>query len=166
MENQQKQPKKLPKLTKQEDKFTDKVIETGNLTQAVKESFGIEDPNYAGVKGHRLLRKDKIMNAIEVKRESLKTALESQGVTPTKIAEKINTLLDATTGDKPDINAIDKGLKHATNIYGVEEEQDKPKENVYNFFFEPKFQQNIKNYDQNLKEQILNKDVEENQNSI
>lgn len=162
MENQTIQQKKLPKLTKQEEKFTNKVLETGNLTQAVQESFKIEDPNYAGVKGHRLIRKDKIINAIEVKRESLKSALEKEGITTIKIAQTINELLDAkdNKGHK-DYTAKDKGLKHALNIHGIED-SDKPKENVYNFFFEPKFQQNIRNYDQNLKEQILNKNVQEN----
>lgn len=160
MENPQIQPK-IQKLTQQEIKFTEKVIETGNVTQAVQESFNIEDPNYAGVKGHRLLRKDKIIDAIEVKRKSLKEALIEKGITEEKIAEKINVLLDAEdleTGKK-DYTAIDKGLKHAKEIYGVED-SDKPQENVYNFFFEPKFQQNIKNYDQHLKDKILNKDAE------
>lgn len=155
------QQKKLPKLTRQDEKFVEKVLETGNLTQATQESYGIEDPNYAGVKGHRLIRKDKIINAIEVKRQTLKEALIEQGITEKKIAEKISVLLeagDAETG-KIDYTAIDKGLKHAKDIYGVED-LDKPKENVYNFFFEPKFQQNIRSYDENLKNLILNKDVE------
>ncbi len=104
-----------------------------------------------------------MIQAIEIQRETLRSALEKKGITPEKIANKINVLLEATVGEneKPDINAIDKGLKHATNIYGVEE-LDKPKEaNVYNFFFEPKFQQNIKNYDENFKNQILKQNVPE-----
>ena len=53
------------KLTKQEAKFTKVVAETGNKTLAVKTAFGIKDDNYAGVKGNRLLRKDKIQKAIK-----------------------------------------------------------------------------------------------------
>lgn len=53
------------KLTKQDKKFVEKVVETGNLTRAVQEAYDIEDSNYAGVKGNRLIRKDKIQNAIK-----------------------------------------------------------------------------------------------------
>lgn len=57
--------KKFPKLTKQEKKFVKVKAETGNGTLAAKEAFEIEDDNYAGVKANRLLRKDKIVNAIQ-----------------------------------------------------------------------------------------------------
>lgn len=161
MENQTQQ-KKLPKLSKQDKDFVDLVVETGKLTKSAQEAYDLDNPRYATQKAQRQIAKDSIINAIEVKRETLKSALELKGITPEKIADKINVLLDAEdleTGKK-DYTAIDKGLKHAKEIYGVED-SDKPKDNVYNFFFEPKFQQNIKNYDQNLKEQILNKDAEQ-----
>lgn len=66
-------------------------------------------------------------------------------------------------GIEPDYAVRHKYLETGLKLKGhyVPEDSDKPKENVYNFFFEPKFQQNIKNYDQNLKNQIRNKDVEE-----
>lgn len=54
-----------PKLTKQDKKFLDTYAETGNGTQAAKVAFGIKDPNYAGVKAHRLIRKDKVLTALE-----------------------------------------------------------------------------------------------------
>lgn len=53
------------KLTKQDKGFVEEVITTGNATQAVKNNYGIEDDNYAGVKGHDLLRKPKIQQAIQ-----------------------------------------------------------------------------------------------------
>lgn len=53
------------KLTKQDRKFVEKVIETGNLTQSVQEAYDIEDSKYASVKGQRLIAKDSILNAIE-----------------------------------------------------------------------------------------------------
>ena len=164
MENQQIQQKKLPKLKPKEKEFVKTLVrknnENGSLT--VKEVFGINNDDYARVKAHRLITKANVSQAIEQEKETLKSALEKEGITPVKIAQTINELLDATDdkGNK-DFTAKDKGLKHALSIHGVEE-PNKPKENVYNFFFEPKFQQNIKNYDQYLKEQILNKDVEEN----
>jgi hypothetical protein len=45
--------------------FVAEYIQNGNnATQAVKDVYDIEDENYAGVKGHRLIRSDKIQNAI------------------------------------------------------------------------------------------------------
>ncbi len=101
----------------------------------------------------------------------LRKALEEEGINSKKIAEKINVLLEASkpifknnnstgeieqVGEEIDYTAVDKGLKHATAIYGITD-PEKPKEaNVYNFFFEPTFQKNIKNYDENFKNQILN----------
>lgn len=55
----------IDKLTKQDKKFIENVVETGNLTESAQEAYNIEDPNYAGVKGHRLIRKDKIANALQ-----------------------------------------------------------------------------------------------------
>ena len=52
-------------LTKQEKIFVEIKAETGNGTKAAKKAFKIKDSNYAGVKAHRLIRKDKIVNAIE-----------------------------------------------------------------------------------------------------
>lgn len=156
------QPKKLQPLTKQDKDFVDKVVDTGKLTKSAQEAYKLDNARYATQKAQRLIAKDSIINAINVKRETLKSALELKGITPEKIADKINVLLDAEdleTGKK-DYTAIDKGLKHAKEIYGVED-SEKPKDNVYNFFFEPTFQQNIKNYDENFKNQILKQDVQE-----
>lgn len=163
MKNQQNNQKKLFKLKPKEKEFVKTLVlkNNENATETVKEVFGIKDDGYARLKGHRLITKDNVSQAIILEKETLKSALEKQGITPIKIAETIGELLDAKDkeGNK-DFTAKDKGLKHALNIHGVED-IDKPKENVYNFFFEPKFQQNIRNYDENFKNQILNKDVEE-----
>lgn len=161
MENQIIQ-KKLPKLKPKEKEFAIKYVKNNEMGgETVREVYNEKDENYARVKAHRLLMKDNVKQEIEIQRESLKSALEKKGITVIKVAETIGELLDARDekGNK-DYTAKDKGLKHTLNILGLED-SDKPKENVYNFFFEPKFQQNIKNYDQNLKEQILNKDAEQ-----
>lgn len=160
MENQPPQ-KKLPKLKPKEKEFVKTFVYKNNEngTETVKEVFGIENDGYARLKAHRLITKDNVSQAIDVERETLKSALEKEGITPTYIAKKVNILLTAVDEKgNDDYTAIDKGLKHATTIYGVES-PDKPKENVYNFFFEPKFQQNIRSYDENLKNLILNKDA-------
>lgn len=57
--------KKKPRLSKQEKAFVKIKALTGNGTLAVREAFDIEDSDYAGVKAHRLLRKDKIVNALQ-----------------------------------------------------------------------------------------------------
>lgn len=61
----------------------------------------------------------------------------------------------------PDNMARDKALDKAYKLrgrYKTDDEGEKPKDikpNIYNFFYEPVFQQNIKNYDENFKNQIL-----------
>jgi Terminase small subunit len=156
--------KKLPKLTKKQRGFVNDYVLTENGTQSVLKHYDIvsdKPEKVASVIATENLAKPSIINAIEVKRETLKSALEKEGITPIYVAQKVKVLLTAVDEKgNDDYTAIDKGLKHATNIYGVED-LDKPKENVYNFFFEPKFQQNIRSYDENFKNQLLNKDVEE-----
>lgn len=162
MENQPIQQKKLPKLTKKQRGFVNDYIDTENGTQAALKNYDTKDYKTASVIAAENLDKPSIQVAIEDKRKSLKEALIQKGITEDYLADKVNVLLTAVDEKgNDDYTAIDKGLKHATSIYGVES-LDKPKENVYNFFFEPKFQQNIRNYDENLKNLILNKDDTEN----
>jgi len=156
MENQQKT---LPKLTKKQRGFVNDYIETENGTQSALKNYDTKDYKTASVIAAENLDKPSIQVAIEDKRKSLKEALIGKGITEDYLADKVNILLTAVDEKgNDDYTAIDKGLKHATTIYGVES-PDKPKENVYNFFFEPKFQQNIRSYDENLKNLILNKDA-------
>lgn len=85
----------------------------------------------------------------------LKEALISQGIDSHKIAEKINVLLNGVDKEGSyDYTAIDKGLKHATAIYGITEEP-KQTTNVYNFVNNPVFLEKIKNFDNNYKNQVL-----------
>ena len=55
----------MEKLTTQEQNFVKEVVKTGNKTQAVVKAYKEEDANYAGVKGNRLIRNDKIQKAIQ-----------------------------------------------------------------------------------------------------
>lgn len=170
MEKNQTQQKKLPKLTKKMRGFVNDYVLEENGVKASLNNYNIGSKGGKMTKENKInianaiavenLQKPIIQEAIEVKRKSLKEALVEEGIDEKYIAQKVNILLKAVTEKGMiDYTAVDKGLKHAKEIYGVED-SDKPKENVYNFFFDPKFQQNIKNYDQHLKEQILNKDVE------
>lgn len=52
-------------LTKQDVKFVETYIETGNATKSAKEAYDIESYSYAGVKGHENLKKPKIQDAID-----------------------------------------------------------------------------------------------------
>ncbi len=142
-----------------------------NGTQTVQEVFAIEDPNYAGVKAHRMIRTDKISQAIEIEKETLKSALEKEGITPERIAKKINVLLNAKepiyknnnesgeiehVGDKIDFTAVDKGLKHAKDIYGVEDLDSKPKGNTtYNYIFNAETQADIKLMEEKIKARLI-----------
>jgi len=157
MEKTQKKAK-LPKLTKKRRKFVEHYVIDENGQEAAKKSFNVTNDNSARAVASELLTFPNVIEAIEVKRKSLKEALIDEGINEKYIAEKVNVLLKAVDEKgMTDYTAVDKGLKHATNIYGVED-VEKPKENIYNFFFEPKFQQNIRSYDENLKNLILNKD--------
>lgn len=89
----------------------------------------------------------------------LKEALIKQGINPEKIAEKINVLLNATIGEneKPDVNAIDKGLKHAANIYGIVDPSEKPKlQNTYNFIFSTETQEKVRLINEEIKAKLIN----------
>lgn len=149
------------RLKPKEKEFVKALVHKNNEngTETVKEVFGIENDNYARLKAHRLITKDNISQAIEVEKETLKSALEKKGITPEKIADKINVLLDAEdieTGKK-DYTAIDKGLKHAKEIYGVESGEDKPKtQTTYNFIFNAETQREIKDIEEKIKARLIN----------
>lgn len=96
----------------------------------------------------------------------LREALIAQGINPQRIAEKVDVLLNAKNGEKDDYTAIDKGLKHATAIYGITE--DKPQEggrNTYNFIFAPQTQEKIRQMDNEIKN-LLIQNVKENKENV
>lgn len=116
------------KLTKKQRGFVEDYILTENATEAASKNYDVKNRNVANNIGAENLARPSIIEAIEVKRQSLQEALEQQGITPKRIAEKVDVLLNASTpiydggehvGEKADYMAIDKGLKHATAIYGV-----------------------------------------------
>lgn len=158
------EPKKLPKLTKKQAGFVKDYVAEENGTKAALNNYEIESKNpdnVAGVIAAENLSKPKIIEAIEIQQETLKSALQKKGITPEKIADKIDVLLEATDHlGKPDSQAIDKGLKHATNIYGVEDLNDRPKiQNTYNFIFNPENQERIKQINAEIKAQLINPNV-------
>lgn len=53
------------KLTKQDAKFIEEVVKTGNQTLAAKKAYGIQNSNTAGVRANYVLRKPKIQEGIQ-----------------------------------------------------------------------------------------------------
>jgi len=157
-------PQKLPKLTKKQKGFVKDYIATGNGVQSALNNYDTDDYSTAGNIASDNLNKPKIQKAIlsiaeQIPDEHL-VRVHIEGLNASKT---IKTADDGTDIVEPDYAVRHKYLDSAYKIkrlYGTEE-LEKPKENVYNFFFEPKFQQNIRSYDENLKNLILNKDAQE-----
>lgn len=159
MEEKNQKPKKLRKLSKKQRGFVNDYVIDENGTQSALNNYDIQSnkpEKVASVIATENLAKPSIIEAIEVKRKSLKNALIEKGITEDYIAEKVDVLLTARDekGNK-DFTAIDKGLKHATNIYGIESIEDKPKQqNTYNFFFNETVQREIKEIESRIKAQL------------
>lgn len=157
--SQNQAQKKIPKLTKKQAGFVEDYVNTGNGTQAALKNYDIESDKperVAAAIATENLTKPDVALAIEIKQETLKSALQKQGVTPEKIARKVDQLLESE-----DTNAIDKGLKHATNIYGVEDLDTKPKSaNTYNFIFSAETQEKVKKIEEEIKSQLIKPHVE------
>ena len=156
---QPKQPQKKPKLTKKQRGFVNDYVETENGTQSVMNHYDIESnkpEKVASVIATENLAKPIIIEAIENKRKTLREALIDEGITEKKIAQKVNVLLEAKDLEgNTDFNAVDKGLKHASNFYGVENNEDKPKiSNTYNFLFSAETQAEIKQIEDRIKSQL------------
>lgn len=175
------QQKKLQKLTKKQRGFVkDYLLLDENGTQAALKNYKINTKH--GTKNEyqvaasiatENLNKPYIIEAIEVKRKSLRQALLDKGIDEDYLADKVNVLLTAekktfrnnvSTGEieeigvEPDFTAIDKGLKHATTIFGIED-PDKPKtlNSTYNFIFNKETQKEILDIDNIIKEKLKQK---------
>lgn len=151
--------KKLPKLTKKQRGFVEDYVLTGNGQKAALNNYDIEakDPeSVARSIASENLTKPNVALAVEIQTETLKSALQNQKVTPEKIAKKIDSLLENS-----DPNAIDKGLKHAINIYGIEDLNEKPKTNTtYNFIFNAETQEKVREIEATIKAQLIKPHVE------
>lgn len=157
-EENQKNQEKPRKLTKKERGFVESYVETENGTQSALKHYDVANAKVAGVIAVENLAKPSIQHAIEVKRKSLKEALIAQGITEDYLADRVGVLLKATNEKgQEDYTAIDKGLKHATSIYGVVDPQKSEGGNTYNFLFSPETQADIKALEDKIKARLLNK---------
>jgi len=144
--------KKPVKLRKAARGFVRDYVETENATEAAARNYNVKDRRVAQVIGAENLSKPIILSAIEEERQTLKGALEAAGVTPDFLAKKVKQLLT----DKKDYQAVDKGLTHATRIYGVTDDAKKNLTgNTYNILFAAETQETVKAFEEKLKEKML-----------
>lgn len=161
MTENQKQ-KKIPKLTKKQRGFVNDYVATENGTQSALNNYEIESDNpekVASVIATENLAKPSIIEAINVKRKSLKQALIDKGITEDYLAGKVDVLLTAVDEKgNTDYTAVDKGLKHASNFFGVEDTSEKPaQQNTYNFIFSKEVQDEVKEIEDRIKNKLLKK---------
>lgn len=138
-----------------ENALSDKPTSTGQVLKNVGYGTGLQD------QPKRVLESEGFKVALgEI---GLKKALQNAGIDSKKIAEKIDVLLNAgkenADGKKEDdYTAIDKGLKHATAIYGIDQDgEKKPKGNIYNFFINNEAQQKVRDMNEDIKEILTRK---------
>lgn len=148
------QPLRKKKLTPKEETFVKTYVVTRNGYKSALAAYDIQATNKLSVASaiaNENLSKPHIQEAVALEELSLKRALIDNGVTPSKIALKINQLLDAE--DNKDVN---NGLKHATNIFGVTD-LEKPKiMNTYNnFFFDEELRAKVKGVEDDIKQALL-----------
>ena len=166
--------KSLKRNSKKEQFAKTYVKNGGNAKQAALEVFPDITPDSAKVKGSRLLTDPNVQEVVAREVQSLKDALVEQGITPELIAEKVDVLLSATkkvyrnnmktgkielVGEEPNHDAIDKGLKHAKEIYGVKTGDDIPDNRpnvVYNFFLNKDLKKKVEVVEGEIKQTLLN----------
>lgn len=162
----EKDLKKPRKLTKKQRIFVAEYAKSENSAQAVMKAYDVKDNVVAANIGSENLGKPYIIEAIDVKRKSLKQALIDRGIDENYIAERVEVLLDAKDENgRKDYATIDKGLKHATTIYGVTDNDGNPTQrNTYNFLFADGTREEIKEIEEKIKARLLmkKKNVEEN----
>ena len=131
----------------------DKPLPTGQVLKSVGYGFGLENSP------QRVIEAEGFQVALaEI---GLKEALMNEGISPKRIAEKINVLLDAVDSEGiEDYTAIDKGLKHATAIYGVITEKPSENKTTYNFIFSQPVQDKVRVIEAEIKS-LLTGNVQE-----
>ena len=145
--------------------ISDKPISNGAILKSVGYGFGFSNSP------HRVLQSEGFQDAL--KESGLLGALKKQGINPARIAKKIDVLLDAkrktirdgTEFEEDDYQAIDKGIKHATSIYGIVDDKDRAGvKNTYNFIFSPEVQDRVRVINDDIKNLLTNPgDVQKNQ---
>jgi len=153
------------KLTKKQFGFVRDYVLTGNGTQSAMRNYNLKNNFVASNVASENLLKPYIAEAVKVEEArvalTLREALEREGVGPQFLAQKVKQLLK-TKG----YQAVDRGLAHATKIYGLAEDQMKPVGgNTYNILFSSDTQEAVKALEDTLKVKLL-ANVEQAQTSV
>jgi len=106
-------------LTNQEKRFVKGIVETGNQTQSVKDAFGIRNDQYARVKGHILVTKANIKEAIQSIAERIPDELlEKTHLEGLEASDKIYNNEGEVLLEKPDYAVRHKYLDSAYKLKG------------------------------------------------
>lgn len=170
---QEPKKEKKRKLTKKEKIFVGVYAAEENGTKAALKAYNVKGKNPKAIAASiasEMLTNPDITQAITERQKTLKDALVEAGVTPEKIGEKVSELLHASepifknnmttgeveqVGEKVDYNAIDKGLKHATAIYGVVDPEKPTQQNTYNFLFSSEVREDVKEIEERIKAKLI-----------
>lgn len=115
----------------QHKEFADEFLDTGNATKSVQKVYGIEDYSTAGVKGHRLLKNDKIIsylesNADKVASNMVKLALSAE-------SEQVQVSAGKDVLDRAGYKPIDRSeVKNDVIISTLTEEEKENLKNLLN----------------------------------
>lgn len=165
--------KSLKRKKKNQEFAKEYVKNGGNAKKAAEVVFPALTENSARVRGSDLLTDPDVQETVVREVQSLKDALVEHGITPEVIAQKVDVLLSATkkvyrnnmktgkielVGEEPNHDAIDKGLKHAKEIYGVKTGDDIPDNRpnvVYNFFLNKDLKKKVEVVEGEIKQTLL-----------
>jgi hypothetical protein len=141
----------MENLSIQDQEFVKEVALHGNQTQAAKKAYGIEDHNYAAVKGTRLLRKDNIETALEEVKKTLAERI------PDELLERVHLEgLEATVKsgeeEKPDFSVRHKYLDTAYKLKGSYAPDKSLNVNVTADITDPKARELALEYEERLKQ--------------
>lgn len=136
-----------------ENQLSDDPLTKAEVLKSVAYGTGLQ------TQPHRVINSEGFQEALA--ETGLLGALENQGINPERIASKIDVLLNAKKGEEDDYTAIDKGLKHATSIYGIVDDTKKQTNNTYNFIFSKQVQEKVHVINEDIKKLLRQpKDVE------
>lgn len=165
--------KKLPKLSRKEKGYITDFIVTENGTQSALNNYDTTNYKTASAISSENLDKPRIQQAIEIVKTHYAERFSEEDIYDKHQAllnKKIwdreliedeygNKTIKRIETDEIDPVAVKAGLDMFYKIkgsYAPDKIQVPTDAKTYNFYFDPAFQKNIKQYEDNLKQQILN----------
>jgi len=96
----------MEEMTSKQKEFANKYIDSGNATQSVKDTFKVEDSNYAAVKGSRLIRNDNVKKYLEENADGAASRIVELSKSANNESVKLNANKDIL--DRAGFKPIDK----------------------------------------------------------